>query len=463
MFNIDEIDKIKRKIPILEEKIRLHNLKTYEPTRTEIDTVSKEIHKFIIQKKRIVYGGWAQNAFIKKKDSKQQFYDESQVPDIEFYTPDPTGDLMDLADLLHEKGYKYIHTEEGVHNETYKIFVNFINYTDISYLPLNIFNNVPVEIIDGMKMAHPHFMLIDAYRVYTDPINSFWRLDKTFSRFNVLDNLYPFYDEDLVSNNFSINFKKKPTKFLKGKEHYQVHEWIRKKLIHKSKLVVIGYYGYQYYLKKTDIDKLFAFFPYYQVISIDYKKDVSEIYKELVKKYKNKITFKEFFKFSQFYDTNIMFYFDNNPIFQIFGHNERCTVYRYSKKKQTYFGTIQLILKYFLIAYNYAIINRTKNEKSFRILFSNLIFARKSYLENKTLGVMDDTAFKGFTIKCFGDTIDTIRKSRLNQDKRSKQGKTRKFNYDPKGKQAKRPVMRYENTSGNEIINKKYHTIKNLV
>ena len=460
MFNIEEIDKINKYIPKLEKKVRLFNLNKYEPTRKEIDSTYEHIKNFIKKKNRIVYGGWAQNAYIKNKKRNEQFYTDEDIPDIEIYTPEPVKDLMDLAEYLYDKKYKYIHTEEGVHIETYKLFVNFINYMDISYMPLNIYNNIITVKIDGMRMTHPHFMLVDAYRVYNDPVNSFWRLDKTFNRFIVLDKLYPIYDETIITKHFPISLYNKPKNTIKNKNYYDIHRWIRKKIIHNSKLIVIGYYGYQYYIKKTEYKKLLGFFPYYQLISTDYINDVKKIYQQLKKIYKNNISFKEFYPFYQFTGKNIMFFYNNNPILQIYDHNERCTVNRYSKKKKTYFGTTQLILMHFLIDYNYSIIFKTKNENSFKILFSNLVYARKKYLEKHNLSIVDVSPFQGFNTECFGYTIDTIRKSRLLQNKRAKQGKRRKFNYDPTGKKAKRPNIRFDNTSGNEITNKKNYTIK---
>jgi hypothetical protein len=71
-----------------------------------------------------------------------------------------------------------------------KIFVNFINYCDISYMPENIYKNCPKIDIDGYYYTHPHFMLVDAYRVYSDPMTSYFRLTKTFTRFNKLMHYY---------------------------------------------------------------------------------------------------------------------------------------------------------------------------------------------------------------------------------------------------------------------------------
>ena len=38
---------------------------------------------------------------------------------------------VELTEELHSKGFKHVEGKEGVHPETYKIFVNFINYCDM--------------------------------------------------------------------------------------------------------------------------------------------------------------------------------------------------------------------------------------------------------------------------------------------------------------------------------------------
>ena len=108
--------------------------------------------------------------------------------DIEFYSTEPLKDLINLCDLLH-KEFKFVEGAEGVHPETYKIFVNFINYADCSYMPPNIFKNIPTIEIDGMKMSHL-FLRYRALRVYVDPMTSIG-LSKA-SGFNKLIHHYPF-------------------------------------------------------------------------------------------------------------------------------------------------------------------------------------------------------------------------------------------------------------------------------
>ena len=50
-------------------------------------------------------------------------------------------------------------------------------------------------------------------------------------------------------------------------------------------------------------------------------------------------------------DKRIEFYHDGQLVFRLFGNNERCTVYNYSDKKKTHFGTYNLVFMYLLFDY----------------------------------------------------------------------------------------------------------------
>ena len=88
-------------------------LKNNEPTINEINNVYNIIKQYIRDNNLIVYGGWAQNALIEKKNKKDAFYSQVDIPDIEFYSPKPLTDLIKLCDLLHKKNLKYVEGSEG--------------------------------------------------------------------------------------------------------------------------------------------------------------------------------------------------------------------------------------------------------------------------------------------------------------------------------------------------------------
>ena len=128
MYRIIDENIIIKNLDNLEENAATISMSKYDPTRDERNKVYSDIIKFINERKRIVYGGYAQNSLILKKNKDDGFYKESDFADIEFYSPTPVEDTIDLCDMLYNAKYKYVEASEGVHNQTYKIFVNFINY-----------------------------------------------------------------------------------------------------------------------------------------------------------------------------------------------------------------------------------------------------------------------------------------------------------------------------------------------
>ncbi len=442
MYRQTDIEVIKKNIDTIKDDALRKKLEVLEPTMKEFEDVYKVIVNFIKERKRKIYGGYAQNHLIKMKNENDVFYKELDMADIEFYTYEPLKDVIDLCDLLHSKGYKFIQGAEGVHNETYKIFVNFINYCDITYMPKNVYDNLPVIEDKGIYYSHPHFMLVDAFRVYSDPLTSYFRLDKTFNRFTTLMKYYPF---DLSKANDKVEYKNIPE---------ETKRYVRHHILHNSQLIVIGHYGYNYLVKKSMEKFAVKDCPYYQAISINYDEDKTKILNFLQKNLKN-ITSKEFYPFTQFYDKHMEYFQDGVCILKLYGHNNRCIVNQFSEKKKVFFGTFQLIFLYLLVDYNYAIVRRDEVEKrNYMILITRLLKAREHYLDSHNKNILDRTPFQEFTLQCLGSTEDPLRMARLEERKKKEAGKQIKFRYDPKGTPGKIPEFRFSNSSGNQILQK---------
>ena len=456
MLRSQDISIVKSSLEDLSKKSDDIRLKKYEPTLSQLDKIYQDVYQFAKDNKMVIYGGWAQNYLIKKKNPSDVFYNEEAfLNDIEFYSPTPIECGMKLAKYLYKKGYPYIQLAEGVHEETYKLFVNFHNFCDISYIPKNVYDNMPKYSIDGFIFTHPHFMTIDAFRVYADPMFSFWRLEKTFSRFNVLLKHYPLFDKKLVKTNLNLN-----------QIDENVFKFLKQEFIHNKDLIVIHHYAYNYFIKKTPRNKdLVVNIPYLSVISVNYKKDIKNITKTLEKKYPGKIKLKEFYPFFQFLGRKTEFYLDNKLIFVVYAHNDRCTVYQanFSENKKTLFGTFSLVRLMFMCEFsNQKIHNNKKDSDMYFDLLQNLSQARIEFLDEKELNVMDESPFQEFTFECLGEAIDPIRHARLKVVEKIKQKKKIKFNYDPDMKfDAKVPDYKFDNSSGNPITNIKEMTLRN--
>jgi len=464
---------------IIDDAVTLKK-KTLEPTIDECLQVKEVIKDYIMKKKRIIYGGTAYNELIKQKNKKDAIYKENDCKDIEFYSPKPIDDAMELANLLHEKKYKYVQVRQAMHAETYTIFVNFEQYCDMSYMPSNIFLNMPTISIDGLLYSDPMWILVDILRQYNDPVTSYWRLkDKTFFRANVLLKNYPL--------NFKIQKedknKEEPTKYDSIKSE------IYKKIKPLHTLIFVGSIAENYYLtRSTKINTTNM-----EVISTNYINDIkiiNNIISDILEsKYKN-IKINSYKPFFQFRDEHIEFILDNIVLLKVFGSNHKCIPFNilhltnnnietiekiqlggYFKKinKKLVGGTTKttktantddtdiikistfmVLFQHLLVERHYLYINRLDKYKVFDSKLGSLLKIRNEYLNSKTLTVMDSSPYKEFILRCSGETIDQGREFRLGLIKRKAQGARLLFTYDPDGnKNFKVPEFKFENTSGN--------------
>lgn len=447
MYRIEDINIIKKNIGEIQNNADYVYKTTYEPTMTEYNNVIKHILEFIKLKKRIIYGGYAQNQLIKNKNENDVFYSDIDKADIEFYSYEPIKDLVELSDFLYSKNYKMVQGSEGIHEGTYKIFVNLENYCDITYLSKNICDTMKYIEIDGARYSHPYFMYIDYYRIFTDPFSYSFRLDKSFNRYIKLYKYYPLVNP----TNTSISIKKTDSIIL---------DKIRKKIIHNSKYIIVGKYALNYYLSKIN-DKLVDI-DFYEIITTNFNIEILKIRKKMMLLFGTKLTIKEFTPYFEFFGNRVEFYVDNILVLRVYNNNNKCIVFRFSENKKCYFGTNQLVILYLLSNYNYSITNKNKVEENNNILMINkLINAKQKYLDSKDKTVMDKTPFEDFTINCDGIALDPRREALLSRASKYKKGLRVSFKYEPSGKQIAIPNYLFKNTSGNQIINEKNLGLKN--
>merc|ERR1711976_49844 len=117
------------------------------------------------------------------------------------------------------------------------------------------------------------------------------------------------------------------TKFKINDSAQRILDFIRKNIIIGSKLLVFGYYGYNYYrYKGNDNKKEELYVPYYDVISTNFIEDSKKI-KKILQNYESSIEIDEYHRFFQFLDNRISFKFKNNIVLNIYGNNEMCIPY----------------------------------------------------------------------------------------------------------------------------------------
>ncbi len=465
-----EDEQFKKHYEDIMTKIKKKQLTEYEPKIDEINSVYTIITEYIKEKKRKIYGGFALDKLLTMKNKKLALYDELDTPDVDFYSPEPLNDLVEICDRLHKAGFKDVMGQEAKHKETYSIFVNHKGpYSDISYMPNNIYSKVRFIQIDGFNVVHPWFMMIDYFRMFTDPMVSYWRLEKHFARYLKLEkthslpliqkplSLAPYANKD-VSKAMNLLFD-----FIAG----------------KNTILMTGFYAYNYYLYVSEYYKQnknyeYIFIPYYEAYSGNYVSDgldLIEYIKTLPEEIRSCITHTENYPFSQFYGWNTVFYYkdgdDSYPILYLYSNNKKCLPFKeveyvkfdnLNKSKPEVIKTESLRIGSFDLNILHALIILVKvrvdddndwNDTLYKLINGYVTF-RNYYLSKKKITLYDNSIFEGFVIDCVGESIDPDREARLVKKARKKLGKPLSFRYDPVT--SKKPgKFIFLNSSGNPI------------
>ena len=456
---------------ILEETTAIKNAKS-EPTLSEFKSTMIIIRQFIKDKKRIIYGGDAFNTLVKHKDPKDIIYTEQCRNDIEFYTPDPIQDTVDLCNILHKADFKYVEGVQAQHDMTYSIFVNFVNMCDMTYMPKNVFSNMPVIEIDGLEYSDPTWMMVDVLRQYNDPMLSYQRVkDKIFDRSMRLFKNYP------LKLNTKEHFTYTEKNDNKRKELFE-------HIVSMSTILFTGSIAKTYYSTlKTEID-----FTALEVFSTDFEKDVITINEKLKTIFGNKyqrLSVTYYCKFFQFWDERLEFMIDDEHIITIYGPNDYCIPYNNMFIKNGKFTNIQtknvnkqkntdddscikivtfmVLFNHILIHRQFEYINKTEEYKKYENEMHILLTKREDFLKQENKNVLDNTPYREFVTECSGTFIDSRRKARLIMKNKREKGKYTMFRYNAKTQidSYTAPDFKFSNISGKANDNGKKKLLKN--
>ena len=480
LYSDKDITLAKEKLPDIIKEIDKLKMNMFEPTRDELLKANEVVLQFIRDNKRKMYGGTAMNALISNKNPEDAFYDaETHIADLDCYSPDPIVDMKKLANIIFDKGYKFVEGVEGQHEETYKVFSNFANVADISYCPRNIFYKIPFIELDGIQYVHPSFIMIDMYRMVTEPMFSSFRWEKTFPRIYLLQKHYPFNkatsplprvdqikSEDETNVNILLGtvfdfIKNNDNLIVTGKYAYNV-------MLHESKIMDSPTLGKKYKYIKTCP---------YQFISVKYREDVKDLLDKLKQDNKtlaSNISIVEHYPFWQLYGYSTYIYYKNYPICHIIHYNRRCTPFKKvdayifpdgkvgKEKGYVNIGTFPFnLLTNLCSAFYYRVNKNDELYQFYNIMTSHMVELRNYYLEKNNKTIFDNTLFQEFTYECKGDAIDPVRESRLIKIKKFSEGKPVIFRYKPENEYEDNPTTtyRFANSSGNPINNERNYRI----
>ena len=442
-----------------------------EPFEDEIRKVSSIILRFIRDNKRKIYGGFALNLLIIDKNPGEAIYSDYDIPDIDFYSPDPLRDLVQLCNILHQNGLKNVMGREALHKETYNIRVGSQLYCDISYVPRNIYNKMPYREVERydpvskqtlkLTVIGPEFMMIDYYRMFTDMIVSSWRLEKSFKRFYLLQRYYPL---PYVKNSINVPAPNDAIENVKI-----LLDVIFNFMQENNTVVTIGFYAYNQFLKNSEIlesddpgAKKFKLLeiPYYEFITTEYKKDglaLIDLIKSRYPEFAQDIHVTEHYPFSQYLGHFAYIYYRKTLLAKIFTNNKRCVPFitvQADNNKKIDIGSFGTVLLYSLIGVMKARVDNDQSNKALNYaIISHLVEMRNFYLETSRKTIFDNTVFQEFIIECKGIPITPEHERQLIIEYRKRKNKKFIFSYDPS--QDNRADINYvfANSSGNPIQN----------
>lgn len=462
------------------EKVAADKFSIYEPSQEERDKVSGMVLDFIKKKKLKLYGGFALHMALinSSSDPDACIYksDELKAPDLDFYTPEPVNDMYELCNIIFSAGYEDTVGAEAQHHETYSVFVNGTNYADLSYVPRNIYHKIPFIDIDGIFVVHPHFALIDNYRQFNDPLTSFWRLEKVFTRTCKTLSYYPMKE---IKASLKIPFDKNTYKPL-------MMDTIINHLKTINTTMILGFMGFNMFVRESGIENSKQHkhikeydVPYIEIITIDFKKDAADILKLLKDTHKEDpdgFNLIEYYRFFQYYDHSCTIYHRDVPLIYIYDNNQKCLPFievpssnllkgkannKKDQESKIQVGTFDMHVMMFMIL---SIRYRVMDEKDMMIMYnglvSHMIQIRNYYFGQTGKTLYDDTVFRAFVINCMGTTIPPKIKHNMEIKKRLLEKKPAVFRYKPRDRlQNTPPVFNFANSSGNAIKNDKNRTI----
>ncbi len=464
------------KLPDIIKEAEIMAGEVLEPTRKEKKEVMDFIREFIRSRGRKIYGGTALNETIKIVNPADAIYDEYKFSDIEFYSPTPVPDLVELANLLHNKGYKYVNGKEAQHEGTYSIYVNFQLYCDITYIPVRIYHGIKTIVIDGINYVHPHFMLIDYLRIFNQPLTAAsFRWEKSFTRMYKLLKNYPleYYNKQIKLN--------KPNKNIDV-----ILEKIKAELLTdpsiQEQCLISGFDAYNFYIRhasndrtveqmarttygSSKLDNLVTNVPYCELISVSYVDTVERLYNFIKKQVSNPkdISMEEYYPLFQFTGYSTIINYQGMPIVRIFEADGFCVPYIKTSRKHKYVSYQYLLMTMLISKFRCHLDKNKEMYFNYGFAISNLVKARNIFLTKRNLGVINGTVFGEFRITCLGSTISYTREGLLRTMERYKRGKNI-FRYNPENflnqsreQQEKFDPSKYffKNTSGNKINNPK--------
>jgi len=200
----------------------------------EVKKIISVVENFLRKKSLVCYGGTAINAILPKQD---QFYNKDvELPDYDFFSPTALDDAKELCDIYVKEGFIEVEGKTGVHEGTFKVYVNFIPVADITFLHKDIFNSIKKDSIRiaGILYAPANFLRMSMFLELSRPSGDVSRWEKVLKRLTLLNKHYPLK----AHNCGAIDFQRK----MENRDNVdEIYETLKETLINQGVVFFGGY------------------------------------------------------------------------------------------------------------------------------------------------------------------------------------------------------------------------------
>jgi hypothetical protein len=357
------MEKVKKLVEDLDEK----KMKEKFVDTTDI---MKYVEAFIKKKKLIIYGGYAVNALLSKKS---KFYKEYTINDFDCYSANAKQDAKELAAELAKHKIPYIKIRKALHENTYKVYANFLQVIDLTQISLEEFNGLKAvseyeknhtklykNYSDAFALAPVCYLKASMHFELARPVRSYFRWEKIFYRLELITQLYAFKKTKVITSDKAMN-----------KTFRNVLKYIK-----TSKLPIVGQNACKFY------GLLKSYVPYIVILCIEpqkVKEDIIEIM------HNNDILTKKHDDFIIIEDKNIKI--------KIINIEEEC--FSCFKKGGYTIGSYDTILYYMYEEYLYSIMNGY-------LEYAAELYDYISLLEYHIQQSLNNDPLKRLKTECFG-------------------------------------------------------------
>jgi hypothetical protein len=373
------------------------------------------LENFIRSNKCLCYGGTAINNILPEQD---KFYNKNvEIPDYDFFSPNALECAKKLADIFLKEGYTEIEAKAGIHDGTYKVYVNFIPLADITFLDKSLFNNLMKKSIkiNGISYCPPDFLRMSMYLELSRPMGDVSRWEKVLKRLILLNKNYPLKGDNCKNKDFVRDYE--------GSKDVadDIYKVVRKSIINQGLIFFGGYAASLYgkYMPKRERKQL-SNVPDFDVLAVDAKSSAYIIKEQLIHEgFKNIIINKKPGISELITDHYEIMIKNNNKIdvlCYIYNTNS-CHSYNviYINREKLKIATIDTMLSFYLV---FIFINRAYYDVARLLCMSEYLFKvqLRNRLEQKGL-------LKRFTINCYGKhhTLEDVRSNKAKKYKELRQ------------------------------------------